>query len=395
MPAFLGQKDEIAPVWRSVGRSLFGMSLVFLFANVVGSIQNHSLPDPPQALIQFRLSSQFTFVGLFLMFCNRKGALSEKEVFSHFTRGLFGATCIVAIYILTQYVTGYDYRPGSAFRPDRLLVNGFYRVSGMQGHPSSLAALALGIFCFSWALVWSSMKAWTTRHEFKMWIAIAALHGLFIMLTGSRIVAVVFALFLFAIPLSRLAKTIEAKRLALLAAGAVLGFAVLVYLSGLGGRFIEAWQRVQSGVVIDDRLYFWKAYWHLITERPFFGHGTAFLNQDLLNRTYQDIGLGEISRKYDAHNLYLELLANVGIVGAAIMAFLTYKVGHGISIVAGFSPRLKVFTKALVCSASANFIFGLTQNTFFDSSVSVFYCSMIMVMFWMSESRKTHPSQEM
>ncbi|MEZ4741172.1 MAG: O-antigen ligase family protein [Bdellovibrionota bacterium] len=114
----------------------------------------------------------------------------------------------------------------------------------------------------------------------------------------------------------------------------------------------------------DDRIAFWHAHYEIIKEKPILGHGIG-LSKDYLLPYYERIGLAHFKRIYPAHNMYIQILANGGIV--ALLFFLTWygwalRACWRLKATSGYS---NIFMQIFVALALAS----LTQNSFQDSEV--------------------------
>jgi O-antigen ligase len=77
-----------------------------------------------------------------------------------------------------------------------------------------------------------------------------------------------------------------------------------------------------SSAYADDRLAFWHAHWEMFREKPWIGHGFS-LGKEYRQPYYEQIGLGDFPKIYEAHNLYLQILVNSGLLGLMLF-FLTF-----------------------------------------------------------------------
>ena len=115
---------------------------------------------------------------------------------------------------------------------------------------------------------------------------------------------------------------------------------------------------------LDDRVAFWHAHWLMIKEKPLYGHGVQ-LDETYRQPYYAEIGLSDFSKKYAAHNMYIQILTNGGILLLFIFfiwLFLLYRY-----------ILLKLESERFMCiQALLGFLVAsLTQNAFQDSSVRV------------------------
>ena len=67
----------------------------------------------------------------------------------------------------------------------------------------------------------------------------------------------------------------------------------------------------------DDRLAFWHAHWQMVLERPIIGHG-IHLDHRYRIPYYEQIGLADFIKQYEAHNQYLQEAARGGLIGLVL-----------------------------------------------------------------------------
>jgi O-antigen ligase len=114
----------------------------------------------------------------------------------------------------------------------------------------------------------------------------------------------------------------------------------------------------------DDRVAFWHAHLKMVEEKPVFGHGID-LAPAYLAPYYAAIGLGDFTKKYPAHNTFLQVLVNAGGVGLAI--FLVWYIAVAKVAWKGRNDcwANDVFLQTWVSLA----VVSMTQNAFQDSEV--------------------------
>jgi O-antigen ligase len=121
-----------------------------------------------------------------------------------------------------------------------------------------------------------------------------------------------------------------------------------------------------------DRIAFWHAHWEMIKEKPLLGHGID-LNPEYRIPYYDKIGLHDLERKYEAHNMFIQILANGGIVGLLFFLLWLCSIFKKITSLQSFDPwASRVATQTLCVWLLAS----LTQNSFQDSVVR--YCLTIL-----------------
>lgn len=112
----------------------------------------------------------------------------------------------------------------------------------------------------------------------------------------------------------------------------------------------------------DDRLIFWHAHWEMIRERPWTGHG-IHLDVNYRRPYYEKIGQANFKKMYEAHNQFIQVAAETGIIG--LVLFLLWLVALW-----RFFGDLALEHRRAGRQALLLFIAGgLTQNAFFDSEV--------------------------
>lgn len=135
----------------------------------------------------------------------------------------------------------------------------------------------------------------------------------------------------------------------------------------------------------DDRLAFWHAHWLMVEERWVFGHGRV--PKEYLAAYYERIGLGRmVKNDYRAHNMYLQVLADGGVV--ALVFFLAwlwsvFKVGRGRQ---GWIAEVTSQTVVLFMLA------GFVQNSFQDASVRVVVTVGVSLLFIADSFPRRNPA---
>lgn len=329
----------------------------------------------------------------------------EGELWRRVLAGYSITILIVAAYLVVQHVTGMDLRSKTGMiNPGNLMPSGFYRVHGFYGHTLSLAsnALALAAFFAVLAIKLRSLDApWKPLWRYCAWLA--AVMVVLIYLAGSRsvmVMAVVMAIamaVIFALPVlfGR-----GAQRAVLILCGAALmavvaGFAVMgaqgfvaaildgvvaIMPDGIAGRFVPLAERIREGRFEDiPRLVFWRTHWQMILDQPLFGHGYAYIS-DTTQLYYRQLGLGDYFRKYNAHNVYLQFVAETGVVGVAMLIATLKFLWNRLVIWAGADQFRRAWLSAFGWSLAANALHGFTQNTFFDANVAACYIALLAVV---------------
>lgn len=396
-----------------------GLNSLLPAGATIAALMSQAQPPAPSSLWHSRFSSALCASALFscgLFLCLRRwtcplpAALAgpaEAQPLSPpsgsprplklFTQGMALASTLLGLYLAAQHLTGLDYKEvtGHLASAKKLSTTGTYRTLGFYGHPLSLAGACLAIFAFFLTLLAISPRESLTtqqppslcRGSRALWAYIAALNFLFILLSGGR-TAIVLAFLLillypFCMPFSGRGKLL---RLSAALTAAVAGLAFL-WWSGISQRYQElgdlfslSEQNLEHNL---GRPTFWRVYWAMFLDKPWLGHGSAWINSSVRNLYYQQLGLGSFAFQYNAHNLYLEILANVGIVGASALVLgvtLLLRTLKNLCLKGSNSTLFQAFLVALI----GNLAHGLTQNTLFDSNVLYIYLYFIWFIVWVS-----------
>ena len=324
---------------------------------------------------------------------------SPEVVFTSFSRGLLIASVLLLCYGLVQHLSGFDYRyPHWQLPLGERFKSGNYRVVGFYGHPLSLAGVSLGIFTCYWFLFSSALTADFSAKKMlglikapglaRYYFAIALVHFFLIILSGGRAPLCVAAGMLLVVPLlsggwqQGFSLRERSGLFGLLLA--LLGSVFLV--KGVRGRFVELAVEVLSGQA--DRFKFWRIYGAMIVDRPWFGHGSAYIKYLSRDLYYHELGFATLVDKYNAHNIYLELLASVGIIGFVALslsvAYLLWQMRPPFT--QGIAPLL---WKGNILALGANCLFGCSQNIFFDANVIYVHLAFFWLLRWLILLPKT------
>jgi O-antigen ligase len=155
------------------------------------------------------------------------------------------------------------------------------------------------------------------------------------------------------------------------------GVLVAVTDNPIRQRFQEVVDRtdVQTDYA-DDRLAFWQVNLLMWKERPLLGHGEG-LGTEYRRPFYVQAGLGHLEKLYEAHNMYLQIAVNGGLVCLGIfLAWFAWYLGKS------WRDR-RSLGGAMALQALAVFALGaLTQNAFQDSEVR-YTLSLLCTAVWL------------
>ena len=264
---------------------------------------------------------------------------------------LFAIICVVwALIALSQQWIGW--------RIDGiLLTHDEHRPRGLVSHPLTLAYSA---FAF-WPLAfWRTIYHPRRLAPWLICISIAIL----IVLTQSRTAQVVAIAALCAAILTHLRGRSLAIAIALtLTIGGTIALTPNPISQKFGNTFTsQGADRATS--YPDDRIAFWHAHWVMVKDRPLTGHGID-LDPSYRAPYYARIGLSDMRKKYEAHNMFLQEATEGGLIGfvffIAWWALLAHLAFHRLP--KGELRSIILWTIVAFALAS------LTQNSFQDGEV--------------------------
>jgi O-antigen ligase len=402
---------------------LFSFYIIFVFSNFLSLLyptslwneylQNQSslinfykLQNSTQALNlkysifkENRVSSAFlacSVVFLSLIFFKSKiqdTSLKTQKNFSINLKTVVYIFSVFSVFLLCQFIFGLDLKRGfqSFLPPEYRQLGGFYRVLGFYGHPLSLASvgLALGTCCY-WKMTDRLFLNWKASQQ---WLFLGVLGVFITALTGGRtslaicIFLVFSAFILHFYSFLKYKKQASVKILALV----LLPFLFLKQLGQillwLKKTFLGRFQFPSENVLSSqpDRFKFWEIHWKLFLDSPWFGQGSGALENGLRTFAYHKYGHERLKDKFNAHNIFLESLATVGLLGSMVLLvaslfslfYLTKIIQHN-----NQKETKNYFWKTfafLSISFMVNLVHGFTQNTYFDSNVSYFYLNCMLI----------------
>ena len=262
-------------------------------------------------------------------------------------------------YGLLQMITGVDITHGlySKLPPNRFNY-GFYRVSGATGHPVTLgySALLLGL---TLVYLWLGSEVGTRRRQLTFYCLFSTCLLLLLTQTRWAVLVLVFCGLCFFI--SELKRGAAAGKKAFGKAWKwLLGLTVCIVLSsGLVGRFTEL---LDSRPLVEKipRLTFWKVHWGAFLDNPLIGLGIVNRKDGIMDY-YNLSGYNYLGKKYNAHNVFLQWLADSGVLGSLGLVALLVGVSMAASKVGQErSSPCWIFVVGTLLA-------GLLQNTFRDS----------------------------
>jgi O-antigen ligase len=397
--------------------------LVRAFDDTVAKVPQAVMPGDFigfKALLSSRFSSAFgvsgllmVVIGLWALTQQRRTVAPESSssfgidapslLWSLFA-GVFVASLLLAVYMVVQTVTGFDYRsPTGILAVEHRQDNGLYRIFGFYGHPLSVAGVALfwsvmnGWLLGGWlsdrlnggtaiaeAIGWRQ-SAWSRRWLPWVLATTLAVQFLFIVLSGGRTALLAFFVMAGLLGL-RLRLPQRLRRMRWLALfGALPLLSVVLYLSGALSRFQVAQNKIEKGAVVDDRFFFWKVHLRMFLDSPWFGQGHAHLEAWVRRAYYLGMDYPRLAfrKNFPAHNIFLETITDVGVVGTLALVAILVVMWRLLSAAVRSCPSARLLFVIFSWGVVANLLHGLTENTFFASNIALVYLMVLWVILWL------------
>lgn len=192
---------------------------------------------------------------------------------------------------------------------------GLHRPRGFYSHPLTLAYVGLCL----WPFVLLELRKRTT------WVHLGGMFstlGVIVLADSRTVQGVALAFAAFILLQDVFAKRWRSTRLLVLVLFALLG-AVWAHSQQKWVETVSAQGHGVSSEYADDRLAFWHAHWEMFREKPWIGHGFS-LGKEYRQPYYELIGLGDFPYKYEAHNLFLQIMVNSGLLGLMLFVLTMY-----------------------------------------------------------------------
>lgn len=280
---------------------------------------------------------------------------------------------LFAIIAISQVLGEWKFESGK-------VVSSMARAQGFYSHPLTFAYATLVVM--PWAFS-SPMTA--TQKVLGIGVALAVIA---IVLTSQSVTVIAISSVIALLAIIFLAKkTFQVAALAVL----TVVFTVVATTDNSVNRKVNSVLSGERGdhetSYPDDRMAFWHAHWEMFKAAPVLGHGSGLEKEDRMPY-YEKIGLGQIERMYEAHNMYLQFAVEGGIIPPLALLGLLVWLAR-LAMTASEITRQERFWFFSTPVALA--LGGLTQNAFQDSEVRFAFLVFIAVMFWRlsQKSQKT------
>ncbi len=356
---------DIDPIHRSMLGTLARWTIAGLVLTFASGIISTAL-DPAKAwgtnLYElYHLSGKLFLRGLIIvtvLFAAQSRGITLRAVAPWF----YSLLVLNCIYLVAQRYTGIDWIHGfHTILPDNRFSYGVYRASGFTGHPLSLGFDALLMAVVGLLNFWPREGPLQLRSH---WFLLFGLSVFVVILTQSRWPLVVLC-FLVAARFCT-AQNFSWRPLTkfwmALAVVATIGGGIVTSQN----RFAEILDSSKTFQERETRLVFWKVHWQMFLDHPVLGVGYGDRESTRMDY-YKKEGYTNSSRKYEAHNIYLQVLADSGLIGlAGLLCFMAGPLVVGVRRFAKRDDRLILFVVAAA-------LCGLMQNTFRDSEFAFAY----------------------
>ncbi len=351
-----GGDDTLTHAWQPIHWGALALIGTQVVASLVAYFSSEfAQPLPVVLMLSLHMLTKFTVLWFVLAAGQRAMARRGYTVVREGAPWLFGFLCIHLAYCLVQRETGIDWTHGfHATLGQHRFAYGVYRVSGFHGHPLTLSYnLMLLVLAATWVVTHArtALPSGTRR----LWFGILAVSLVTLVITGSRFPLAALALALLACEWRRLWK----HKWWVLGLAGVMVLALALEGSTVG-RVQELFDQKVPLTERFPRFVFWQVHWRMFLDHPLAGVGMAGVD-----RAYEVYyaGIEPSDKMYSAHDIFLQLLADTGLIGlTGLVALLA-----GFAVAARRLEAAGADGSALRYLAAAAIFSGLLQNNFRDS----------------------------
>jgi O-antigen ligase len=397
LPALAVVKTKITLPFRQLrifGLALFIVWLTFPVANLLNIVFDSQLTWDWKVIFKSNCPSSVGLFGMYFFILSLLRPFNAPEVgllrantlwtslaFRSLLHHWKIAGLIFLCFVVLQLFTGINFRGNIENVDQHLMFGSVYRVWGLYGHQLSLASVCLahGVF-FTWLLRQTYHSPEIGKIDAKMLapikrdlLSIGLINAFILAATGGRIAAIIFALTVCLIFISRELL----RRLSWALISMVIACAVFIYL-----RLKPFLDDPQDFEMKFQRISFWRVHWRIFLDHPWIGRGFGVLQAGERVEYYNRLGYENLKDKYNAHNFYLETLTNLGIIFTAVAAAALYQASKAMWL---FCKKYNatIIGQGFALSLVMNALHGFTQNTFFDSHVVLGYWYLFIPFFWL------------
>jgi O-antigen ligase len=259
---------------------------------------------------------------------------------------------------------------------------GIFRAQALYSHPLTFA------YILALLLPITLRAALAAPHSVRCW-AVFGMTAATVILNESRTVQVTSLVVCTVMAFMR-----GPKRLAVIVISAMLltVIAIMSFPNSIENKFRGTWEQAidRTDNVPDDRVVFWQAHWELIIQRPVLGWGAEIPKSVMLD-AYKAIGREAFEKKYNAHNLYIQTLAESGLVGLLALliwiASLLVLCREFTHTAEGQPQNLGYFPDGLMFGFINFFFASATQNSLYDAEVRYAVMLSLVTLFSISQPK--------
>jgi O-antigen ligase len=212
-----------------------------------------------------------------------------------------GVSIFLGIIAISQYLFSWRVVGSSFVKAPMPRARGFY------SHPLTFAY----VVSLLWPFVLLNLK--NRPKSLTSWLAVLGIFSALILSESRTVIAVSILVFLFYVWSQMKGKL----RSAVLAAGVLLGVLVMATDNPVSSKIVDTFSEQgvgRHGRYQDDRMVFWHVHYEMLKEKPLLGHG-IHLDDEYRQPYYKMIGFGDFEKLYPAHNMYLQVLVEGGVLG--------------------------------------------------------------------------------
>lgn len=241
------------------------------------------------------------FVGKWLQYLLFTVVIADVALHPAVVKRSLRVFAAAALFVVFEAVTQERYGNGF-FRNFRL--DFYFRMTGPYENPIDLATYLMVVIPILLAVVLT--RAWRAR-----WPLLALLAALVVCLVRTESLGAWLGLGIGLLMMSVMSRAVRRYGVLLLVAASLIGAGSLIRRHRLAK--VASWSEIGK----TDRIAVWTSALRMIQDRPILGHG---VNTFMANYLSYWVG-GEQQPRY-AHNCYLQVAAETGLIGLALFAWL-------------------------------------------------------------------------
>ncbi len=364
--------------------------VVFILTQFLSVLFSPYSQKPARELIETIHPILYLLIAFFLARSPEiRSKLPSKMTFLNIT------VVIVGCYGIWQHWSGVDWAHGwNAVLPRGRTVYGQYRISGFFGHPLSFGYLYLFLLPFTALPFLNSLQQKRINWFHLIPFILCNLNIYFTLSRTALVVMVIEALIIISL--------IKKRYVLYLFIAASIVFFNLYFTHTAFRLRVHQMNPVTAKKNEFDRINFWKVHFQIFLDHPILGAGAN--NSKYLFNEYYKKYTKNTRRKYPAHNIYLQTLADSGALGfLSLMTLFFIFIWDYFKIKKGsqfpwkwkeIPPEMQITTLFLI-SVIGLLLGSLTQNTLKDAGVAVvFWFFLACHPYGFTQTEKTPPSAQ-